>query len=93
MSDPDFLAMGSDAVNNAINELQSLARNTINFIGASSEIDLTEFVDEYFAELTVASTSALEEVAAIEDPAAEYVETAPEPGGGGPVNPEKWKNK
>lgn len=53
MTDPDFLEMGSAAVNKAINELQSLARNTINFIGAASEIDLSDFTDEYLADLTV----------------------------------------
>jgi hypothetical protein len=53
MTDPDFLAMGTTAVNKAINELQALARNSINFIGAASEIDLTEFTDEYLADLAV----------------------------------------
>jgi hypothetical protein len=55
MTDPDFLEMGSVAVNNAINELQALARNTINFIGAASEIDLSDFTDEYLADLKVAT--------------------------------------
>jgi hypothetical protein len=58
MSDPDFLSMGSEAVNNAINELQNLASNTIGFIGASRGVDLSEFVDEYFAELNVMSADA-----------------------------------
>jgi hypothetical protein len=53
MTDPDFLEMGAAAVNNAINELQQLAKNTINFIGAASEIDLTDFTEEYLADLQV----------------------------------------
>jgi len=53
MTDPDFLAMGSTAVNNAVNELQKLAKNTINFIGAASEIDLSDFTSTYLGSLSV----------------------------------------
>ena len=53
MTDPDFLGLGPDAVNNAVNELQSLARNSINFVGASQGVDLTGYVDQYLADISV----------------------------------------
>lgn len=53
MSDPDFLALGKNAVNNAIEQLQNLAANSINFIGASQGIDMTPYIDEFLKTLTV----------------------------------------
>ena len=53
MSDPDFLNLGKTAVNNAINQLNTLAKNSINFVGQSQGIDLEDFVDTYLTDLTV----------------------------------------
>lgn len=53
MTDPDFLDLGAEAVNNAINQMQTLAKNSIKFVGASSGIDLSEFVNTYLPALTV----------------------------------------
>lgn len=53
LSDPDFLGMGKDAVNNAINQLQTLASNSIGFIGASQGVNMDTWLDEYLDNLTV----------------------------------------
>lgn len=53
MTDPDFLNLGSGAVNNAINQMQTLAKNSIKFLGASSGIDMGPFVDAYLTNLSV----------------------------------------
>lgn len=53
MTDPDFLNLGTDAVNNAINQMQTLAKNTIKFIGASSGVDMSEYVNTYLTDLSV----------------------------------------
>jgi hypothetical protein len=53
LTDPDFLNMGAKAVNNAINQIQVLATNSIKFIGASQGINLDAFVDTYFSDLKV----------------------------------------
>lgn len=53
LQDPDFLNLGADAVNNAINQLQNLASNAILFVGASQGIELDAFVDAYLTELEV----------------------------------------
>jgi len=53
MSDPDFLNLGKAAVNNAINQLNTLAKNSINFIGQSQGVPLDDFVDIYLTDLTV----------------------------------------
>jgi len=53
MNDPDFLGLGKDAVNNAINQLNTLARNSINFIGSAAGLDLSPFIDAYLKDLTV----------------------------------------
>lgn len=53
MTDPDFLNLGSAAVNNAINQMQTLARNSIKFVGASSGVDMSAYVDTYLTNLTV----------------------------------------
>jgi hypothetical protein len=55
MTDPDFLNLGSNAVNNAVNQLQTLATNTIGFIGATAgmEAEMDIFLDTYFADLDV----------------------------------------
>ena len=53
MTDPDFLQLGADSVNKAINELQVLAKNSINFVGASNGVDLTMYVDQYIGDLSV----------------------------------------
>lgn len=53
LTDPDFLNLGSAALQNSIAQLQTLASNTINFIGASSGVDMTPFVDAYLAPITI----------------------------------------
>lgn len=53
MTDPDFLNLGSAALQNTISQLQTLASNSINFIGASSGVDLTDFVDAYLEPITI----------------------------------------
>jgi hypothetical protein len=53
MTDPDFLNLGADAVNNAINQLQTLASNSIKFIGKSQGVDMDPFVDAYLSDLDV----------------------------------------
>ena len=53
LTDPDFIKMGAKAVNNAINQVQVLATNSIKFIGAAQGINLDTFVDAYFSDLTV----------------------------------------
>jgi len=53
MTDPDFLQLGATAVNKAVNELQVLAKNSINFVGASNGVDLSMYVDTYIGDLRV----------------------------------------
>ena len=53
MTDPDFLNLGSAAINNAVNQMQTLARNSIKFLGASSGIDMSDFVDTYLTDISV----------------------------------------
>lgn len=53
MTDPDFINLGPAAMNNAINQMQTLARNSIKFLGASSGINLDSFVNSYLTPLTV----------------------------------------
>lgn len=47
LTDPDFLGLGTTAVNNALNQLQTVAVNSINFIGASAGVDMEPFLDAY----------------------------------------------
>jgi hypothetical protein len=51
LSDPDFLAMGGPAVNKAVAELQTVARNGVLFTGAAFGVDLSSFVDDFFSPL------------------------------------------
>lgn len=53
MTDPDFLNLGATAVNNAINQMQTLAKNSIKFVGASSGVNMDAYVDQYLTNLTV----------------------------------------
>lgn len=53
LTDPDFLSLGSAALNNAVNELQKLAKNSIMLVGASSGIDMSSFVNTYLQSLYV----------------------------------------
>lgn len=53
MSDPDFLNLGSAALQNTIKQLQTLASNSINFIGASSGVDLSGFVDTFLEPISI----------------------------------------
>jgi hypothetical protein len=53
MTDPDFLNLGPEAIQNTVAQLQTLASNSINFLGASSGVDLTGFVDAYLEPITV----------------------------------------
>lgn len=55
MTDPDFLNLGTAAVNNAVNQMQTLARNSIKFLGASSGVDMSAFVDTYLTNISVAA--------------------------------------
>jgi len=58
LSDPDFLNMGRGAVNNAINQLQTLASNSIGFIGASQGVNMDVWLDEYLDNLEVIDSTA-----------------------------------
>jgi len=53
MTDPDFLNLGAESVNKAINEMQTLARNSVMFVGNAQGIDLTPLVEEYLGDITV----------------------------------------
>lgn len=53
LTDPDFLNLGPAALQNSISQLQTLASNSINFIGASSGIDMSAFVDAYLEPITI----------------------------------------
>lgn len=53
MTDPDFLGLGTTAVNNALNQLQTVAVNSINFIGASAGVDMETFLDTYMEPIAV----------------------------------------
>lgn len=53
LTDPDFLNLGSEALQNSIAQLQTLASNSINFIGASSGVDMTPFVDAFLEPITI----------------------------------------
>jgi hypothetical protein len=53
MTDPDFLNLGAEALQNTISQLQALASNSINFLGASSGVDLSEFVDTYLEPIDI----------------------------------------
>lgn len=53
LQDPDFLEMGAEAVNNAINQLQTLASNSIGFIGASQDVNMDQWLTDYLKPLTV----------------------------------------
>lgn len=54
MSDPDFLNLGPEAMNNAINQMQTLATNSIKFMGAASGIDMSAFL-KYFGKTSIAT--------------------------------------
>jgi len=45
--------MGKEAVNNAINQLQNLAANSIGFIGASQGVNMDVWLEEYLETMTV----------------------------------------
>ena len=53
LQDPDFLALGPAAVNNAVNQLQTLAGNSIKFIGASQGINMDAYVNAYLSPIYV----------------------------------------
>jgi len=55
MTDPDFLNLGSAAVNNAINQMHQLAKNSVGFIGAASgmEDEINAFIEAYMGDITV----------------------------------------
>ena len=53
LTDPDFLDLGADAVNNAINNVQTLAKNTLKFVGSTAGVDLGDFVDYYLTDISV----------------------------------------
>lgn len=50
LTDPDFLALDDEdgtVINNALNQLQTIATNSINFIGASANVNMEPFLDAY----------------------------------------------
>lgn len=53
MTDPDFLNLGAEALQNAITQMQTLAANSLSFIGGvAEEADFIQpFVDAYLAPL------------------------------------------
>ena len=53
LQNPDFLNLGADSVNNAINQLQNLASNAILFVGKSQGVDLKPYTDAYLTSLKV----------------------------------------
>jgi len=56
MTDPDFMDLGPTAMNNAINQMQILAKNSIKFIGAASNIpNFSQWANTYLTALSVAS--------------------------------------
>ena len=56
MTDPDFMDLGPDAMNNAINQMQILAKNSIKFIGAAANIpNFSQWANTYLTALNVAS--------------------------------------
>jgi hypothetical protein len=60
LTDPDFLNLGAEAFNTAINNLQTLASNSIKFIGVSSGLDSTTFgpfVDQYLKPTTYSNVA------------------------------------
>lgn len=53
LTDPDFLDLGADAVNSAINNVQTLAKNTLKFVGSTANVDLNDYVDYYLTDISV----------------------------------------
>ena len=55
MTDPDFLNLGARAVNNAIKQMQTLARNSVKFIGATAglETSMGTWVDNYLTNVNL----------------------------------------
>lgn len=53
LTDPDFLEMGAEAVQNGINQMQTLARNSIKFLGASFGENMDAIVNQYLKDLTI----------------------------------------
>jgi len=55
LSDPDFLNLGADAVQNAVTQLQNLARNSVKFVGAAAGAgdDFYTYVDDYLSDVTI----------------------------------------
>jgi len=51
LTDPDFLDLGADAVNNAIKNIQTLAKNTLKFVGSTADVDLSDYVDHYITDI------------------------------------------
>ena len=50
LQDPDFLDMGDTAVNNALKQMQNLAYNSIGLVGATRDIDMTNWLDSWLTE-------------------------------------------
>ena len=53
LTDPDFLNLGAESVQNALNQLQTVATNSIGFIGASAGIDMDPFIEAYMAPIDI----------------------------------------
>lgn len=48
LTNPSFLEMGKESIVNAINQIQNLATNQVNFIGNAVGVDFTDLIDFYF---------------------------------------------
>ena len=95
LQDPDFLNLGAEAVNNAINQMQNLAANAILFVGASQGIDLTSFVDAYLTDMDMLDdgTDDTTTPGTTTPPTGTGTGTTTPPitgGSGDFVNPDKW---
>ena len=54
MTDPNFLNLGTEAVNKAIENTQNLAKNSIKFLGDVADVNLETSIDEYIKTVTEA---------------------------------------
>lgn len=53
MTNSNFLDMGATAVNKALNNIQTLARNSIRFIGGTADVPLDDLVDAYLTDISM----------------------------------------
>jgi hypothetical protein len=95
MTDPDFLNLGPEALQNAITQLQTLAANSLSFIGGVAEESefVQPFVDAYLAPLDFIEEESVDDTTTPPGDTTTPPTTTvpPAPPGGGPVNPDKWR--